>query len=294
MYRTNRGRLTSSLLLLLVIGPFAVPAFAQADFAGVWSSINNEDKEPRDPLPGEYGGIPLNEAGKMRASTWSAAIWQLPEWQCRPHPINYWARSPHPILIQSEINPYTREIAAYRVQMGESIETVVYMDGRPHPAENALHTWNGFSTGEWIGDTLKFTTTHLKESYLRRNGVEFSDEATITQYWMRRGDILTWVQITKDPVYLTEPFVRISEFRYNPRGFLETDQCVTVQETDYKRGEVPRFFPGENPTLNIYSEQFESPLEANMGGAETMYPEYRERLRAAGGIRVPTKRFNPR
>jgi hypothetical protein len=102
------------------------------------------------------------------------------------------------------------------------------------------------------------------------------------------------VQITKDPVYLSEPFVRISEFRYNPRGFLESDQCVTVQEGDYKRGEVPRFFPGENPTLKIYSEQFESPFEANMGGAETMYPEYREKLRALGGIRIPTKPFDPR
>jgi hypothetical protein len=294
MDHMNQARTCLLVLLLLAIASSAVPAFAQADFAGVWASINNEDKEPRDPLPGEYAGIPLNEAGKMRASTWSAAIWQLPEWQCRPHPINYWARSPHAILIQPEINPYTREVGAFRVQMGESIETLVYMDGRPHPAENALHTWNGFSTGEWIGDTLKFTTTHLKESYIRRNGVEFSDQTTITEYWMRRGDILTWVQITKDPVYLTEPFVRISEFRYNPRGFLETDQCVTVQEGDYKRGEVPRFFPGENDTLKLYSEQFESPFEANMGGAETMYPEYREKLRALGGVRIPTKPFDPR
>jgi hypothetical protein len=290
----NRTRTCLCVFFVLAIASFAVPAYAQTDFAGVWASINNEDKEPRDPLPGEYAGIPLNEAGKMRASTWAAAIWQLPEWQCRPHPINYWARSPHAILIRPEINPYTREVAAFHVQMGESIETAVYLDDRPHPSENALHTWNGFSTGEWIGDALKFTTTHLKESYLRRNGVEFSDQATITQYWMRRGDILTWVQITKDPVYLSEPFVRISEFRYNPRGFLDADQCVTVQEGDYKRGEVPRFFPGENPTLKIYSEQFESPFEANMGGAETMYPEYREKLRALGGIRIPTKPFDPR
>jgi hypothetical protein len=98
------------VFFVLAIASFAVPAFAQTDFAGVWASINNEDKEPRDPLPGEYAGIPLNEAGKMRASTWAAAIWQLPEWQCRPHPINYWARSPHAILIRPEINPYTREV----------------------------------------------------------------------------------------------------------------------------------------------------------------------------------------
>ena len=256
MDRVNRARICIRICisaLLLAIASGRAPAFGQSDFAGVWGSINNEDKEPRDPLPGEYAGIPLSEAGKMRANTWSADIWTLPEWQCRPHPINYWARSPHNILIQPEINPTTREVAAFHVQMGESIETVIYMDGRPHPSENALHTWNGFSTGEWIGDTLKFTTTHLKESYLRRNGTQFSDQAGITEYWMRRGDILTWVQVTHDPIYLTEPFVRISEFRFNPRGFLDADECVTAQERDFKRGEVPHYFPGENPTLNIYS-----------------------------------------
>ena len=34
----------------------------------------------------------------------------------------------------------------------------IYMDGRPHPSENAPHTWQGFSTGEWEGDMLKVTT----------------------------------------------------------------------------------------------------------------------------------------
>lgn len=280
------------ILLVLVITMAGIPAFGQADFAGVWNGIINEDKEPRDPWPGEYAGVPLSEAGKMRANTWSAKIWTLPIWQCRPHPIGYWARSPHNILVEAERNPATREVVAFRVQMGESVGTVIYMDGRPHPPSNALHTWNGFSTGEWIGDMLKITTTHLKESYIRRNGVGYSDEATMTQYWMRRGDILTWIQITSDPVYLTEPFVRNSEFRLNPRATFETDECVTAG--DFERGAVPHFFPGENPTLTEYSEQFESPFEANQGGAETMYPEFRERLRALGGIRIPSRKFDNR
>jgi hypothetical protein len=281
-------------LIFMLIAFSRVPAFAQADFAGVWNGLANEDKEPRDPWNGEYSGVPMSEAGKMRANTWAATQWTLPVWQCRPHPIGYWARSPHNILIESEISPTTRAVIAFHVQMSESIESIVWMDGRAHPPANSLHTWNGFSTGEWIGDTLKITTTHLKESYLRRNGVVYSDEATMTQYWMRRGDVLTWIQITTDPIYLTEPFVRNSEFRLNPRGFLGTDECVTAQEVDFKRGEVPSFFPGENPALEEYPSQFEIPAQAVQGGAETMYPEYRDRLRAMGGIRVPTKRFDNR
>ena len=87
------------------------------------------------------------------------------------------------------------------------------MDGRPRPSEYAPHTWGGFSTAEWVGDMLKITTTNLKEDYYRRNGVPSSDEATLTQYWMRRGDILTWVTIAYDPLYLTEPMIRASEYR---------------------------------------------------------------------------------
>ena len=70
--------------------------------------------------------------------------------------------------------------------------------------KNAPHTWGGFNTAEWIGDTLKITTTHVKEEYLRRNGVQHSDLTEITTYWIRRGDILTWLNIVYDPVYLTE------------------------------------------------------------------------------------------
>ena len=78
------------------------------------------------------------------------------------------------------------------------------MDGRPHPPEHALHTWEGFSTGRWDGNTLVVTTTHLKESYLRRNGVKLTDQAKSTEYITRHGDILTVVAFVEDPTYLEE------------------------------------------------------------------------------------------
>ena len=67
------------------------------------------------------------------------------------------------------------------------------------PPRNAAHSWAGFSTGEWVGDMLKITTTHLKEAYLERNGVPNSDLATLTQYWVRNEDFLTWIWIVHDP-----------------------------------------------------------------------------------------------
>ena len=49
------------------------------------------------------------------------------------------------------------------------VQAMVLAQAR-HPPANALHTWSGFSTGEWEGDVLVVTTTHVKEAYVRRTG----------------------------------------------------------------------------------------------------------------------------
>lgn len=280
-------------LLLLVLASLSSSAVAEMDFSGVWGYVRNEDIL-RNPHPGDYGGMPLSEAGRQRANTWDATIQKMQIWQCRPHPIGYWARSPHNLLIQREIDSSTREVTALHMQMGESTAATIFMDGREHPSEYAMHTWNGFSTGEWInnGSVLKITTTHLKESYLRRNGPVHSDEVTMTQYLMRRGDLLSWVQIFHDPIYLSEPFVRVSEFHLNPALGFDTDDCVVADELPMgTRNATPHYLPGEHTFLELHSEEFECPFEACQGGAETMYPDYRRRLEELGGVRVPAKRF---
>mgnify|MGYP003693570677 CR=1 FL=1 len=64
----------------------------------------------------------------------------------------------------AEINDPTQALVAYhgRLSMREQ-ETTIWMDDRPRPPDYALHTWSGFSTGEWDGDVLVQTATHLKE-----------------------------------------------------------------------------------------------------------------------------------
>ncbi len=42
-------------------------------------------------------------------------------------------------------------------------ERTIWMDGRPHPPEYALHTSMGFSTGKWEGDILAVTPRILKK-----------------------------------------------------------------------------------------------------------------------------------
>ncbi len=57
------------------------------DFTGEWAPRFHEDEPERVPGPelGDYLGIPINDAARMRANTWEASIQTLTEWQCRPH-----------------------------------------------------------------------------------------------------------------------------------------------------------------------------------------------------------------
>ena len=160
-----------------------------------------------------------------------------------------------------------------------SVDRPIYMDGRPYPSANAAHTWAGYSTGRWIGDVLKVTTSHLKEDYVRRNGLPRSDKATMTEFLIRNGDYLTWVTITHDPVYLEEPLIRTSDHSLRLQQQVPPYPCGVVREVDWPDGFVPHHFPGENPYLGEAARVYGIPYEATMGGAATMYPEYRERLR---------------
>ena len=153
------------------------------------------------------------------------------------------------------------------------------MDGRPHPPDYAPHTWAGFSTGKWDGDTLVVTTTHLKENWVRRNGLPRSDLATASAHLMRHGNYLTVVAITYDPVYLTEPFMRTSDFVYNTQQAMAPWPCESVDEVDRPAGQVPAHLPGANTFLNEFPANYGIPPEAARGGAETMYPEYQIKMK---------------
>jgi hypothetical protein len=260
----------------------SAPAYAQVDFSGEWAPRFWEDQPERVPGPeiGDFLGIPINDAARLRAAAWDASIQTLPEWQCRPHSADYIWRGPSNLRISKEIDPVSREITAYHAEWLRSVDRPVYLDGRAHPPENALHTWAGFSTGKWEGDTLVITTTHLKEGYLRRNGLPRSDKATLSERWIRNGDFLTVMTITYDPVYLTEPLVRTTDYELNVNQNIPPYPCGVVQEIDRAKGQVPHFLPGTNPYMTEFATRHRIPVDATRGGAETMYPDFRVKMRS--------------
>lgn len=266
--------LSGAILVSIAVVPF--PAAAERDISGTWRALYHEDFPERVPGPSlvEYYGLPINEAARARGLAWDASILSLPEHQCRPHPADYGSRHSH-VRISADFHPETQELIAYRSRREwQAVERTVWMDGRPHPPPNAPHTWQGFSTGEWEGDKLKVTTTHLKHGYIRRNGLPRSDRATLVEYYYRNGlDHLTVVRVIDDPVYLTEPLVHSSDYRLDLALRIDAYPCDIVEEVvGLAPGYVPHHLPGQNPLVNEFADTHNLPLDAVLGGAATMYP----------------------
>jgi hypothetical protein len=270
----NLFKFTLAPLSVLLL---SVPGLAQIGFTGVWSWVLHEDFMERLPGPalGDYGGIPINAAARMRASSWSASLLSLPEYQCRLHPSDF-AHNFENIRIWEEVDRETQKIVAIHIHhFAFGAERSIWMDGRPHPPDYALHTAMGFSTGKWDGDMLTVTTTHLTAGWIRPNGVPRSDRAVTTEHFIRHGDQLTWVVYIQDPAYLTEPMIRSRDYTFNVAGHIPPYPCQSVKESERPKGEIPHYLPGKNPFLNEYAAKNGIPPNAAMGGAETMYPEFR-------------------
>ena len=252
----------------------SAPAHAQVDFSGEWAPRFWEDQLERVPGPelGDFLGIPISDAARLRAEAWDASIQTLPEWQCRPHSADYIWRGPSNLRISKDVDPVSREVTAFHAEWLRSVDRAIYLDGRPRPPADALHTWSGFSTARWIGDILEVTVTHLKEGYLRRNGLPRSDKATLKEYWIRNGNYLTVTAIVHDPVYLTEPFIRTTDYELDLHQRVPPYPCAVVQEVERDKGQIPHFLPGANPYMMEFATKYNIPLESTRGGAATMYP----------------------
>jgi len=286
------GGAQRALVTMALLATVAPTTWAQSPLAGNWNSLRHEDEQDRGPGPdlGDYLGLPINSAARLFADSWDASRLTLQEHQCRVHVAPYIYHGPLNLRIWEEKDPETQQVIAIKHYISTYEQTrTIWMDGRPHPSEYAPHTFMGFSTGTWDGQTLTVVTTHLKQGWLRRNGVPESDQATLVERFTRHGRNMTHTVIITDPVYLAEPMIRTTDFVIN-----ESDggnwlwPCEYVEEISGRaKGEVPHHLPGENPFLLEFVNRTKAPAGAVRGGAETIYPEYGARLKA-GAVPMTT------
>jgi hypothetical protein len=255
----------------------------ELSFSGNWYPAPHEENLGNPDLI-DYLGVPINESARAWALAWNPSRVTLPEHQCQVHVAPYIYGGPMNLRVWEEREPQTNKLVAIRQYISNfEQERTIWMDDRPHPPEWVPHTWMGFSTGKWEGNALTIYTTHIKQGWLRRNGLPESDRATLIEHFMRHGDYLVHVSIVTDPVYLTEPFTRTQVF------ILDTDVAqnwlypcdYVVEISGRKQGFVPHYLPGQNPFINEFGERTGLPVEATLGGAETMYPDYQRKLGSA-------------
>jgi glyoxylase-like metal-dependent hydrolase (beta-lactamase superfamily II) len=303
--RATRRRALRWLLPAAAVAALATPRLAAQpprpqvapDISGEWTLETWEEDTSGQPPLGDYLGIPFNDAGRMRADTSAESLWGTPEYQCRPHSAPHQWRGLGGARILKEQDPLTREVAVYHIQFMRSLDRPIFMDGRPHPPAYAPHTWSGFSTGQWLGNTLKVMTTHLKDGYLKRGGPQTSDLYSMTEFISRHDDILTITTVVDDPVYMDEPYVHSTTYISDLTGITQNETCSAsafAENGGTDRHWVPHFLPGQNTALgDLLKNEPWVPETAARGGVTTLYPEFRAVMADAGAaraLRVPSSK----
>jgi hypothetical protein len=220
-------------------GPAPTPqASAPIDVTGWWVSIVNEDWRWRmvTPPKGDVASVPLNPAGTKLANAWNPAA----DGSCLAYGAAGLMRMPTRLHITWD-NPTTLKI---ETDAGRQTRRLVFARS-PEPGPRSLQ---GYSVAEWEragggrgaapagrggtalpagaaapGGTLKVTTTNLLAAWLRRNGVPYSENATMIEFFDRfatpaKDEWLVVTTLVNDPAYLTAEFVTSTHFKREADG----------------------------------------------------------------------------
>jgi len=235
-------------------------AVAPIDLTGYWVSLITEDWRIRmlTAPKGDYYSIPLNAEGKRAADTWDAARDVATGKQCLSYGAPGIMRVPGRLHITWENDATLKIETDAGKQTRRLLFSKVFHAGQPPPEGPSMQ---GISTSEWqtpqltraytskisaqdpntpgfpgilmseppqppdtrkLGGTLKVVTTRLLPGYLRNNGVPYSANAVMTEYYDIHGRngaaYLVVTQVVDDPQYLNVPWVTSNHFRREPDG----------------------------------------------------------------------------
>ncbi len=239
----------------------------------------------RDSYPVDDLGLPLNDEGRIRALSYNESQLGITERQCQGWPAFYFVQGPFGLKIWSETKPVKGDVISWTIGAWEDrAPMTIWMDGRPYPSKYAEHTRAGFTTDRWEGNTLVASTTHMKAGFIRKNGPPSSDQATMTSRFFRHADILTVLVVIEDPIYLAEPHLITKSFQLSAAPISPIGPpCVTTFEGRPPGESVPHYVPESNPFVDEMTKLFRLPREAVLGYPETLYPEYRKKIKGTYG-----------
>ena len=222
--------------------PRAPRAAAPIDLTGNWVSLVTQDWRWRmvTPPKGDYRGIPLTAEALKVAAAWDPAQDEAAGEQCRSY------GAPALMSVPGRVRISWQDADTLKVETDAGMQTRLLRFRTDPATTRPARSWQGDSAAEWQlargnvplnlrpadrspgvqppaigrGGSLKVVTTNLRPGYLRKNGVPYSENAVLTEYWeMFRRENEQWLTITtivEDPRYLRQPRIVAIPFKKEP------------------------------------------------------------------------------
>jgi hypothetical protein len=203
-------------------------AAAPIDLTGYWVSVVTEDWRYRmvTPTNGDYQGVPMTPEAVKVADAWDPAADEAGGNPCKSYGAAGIMRVPGRLHISWQNEN------ALLVEVDAGTQTRVFRFGDDQ-VKGAERSWQGTSVARWElptagrgrggnapspkGGSLKVVTTNMRAGYLRKNGVPYSEDASLTEYFdlapYPNGQLLVVTSVVEDAKYLRQPFIVSTQFK---------------------------------------------------------------------------------
>ena len=219
-------------------------AAAPIDLTGNWVAIVTQDWRWRmvTPAKGDYQGIPLTPEGRKIADAWDPAQDEAAGEQCRSY------GAPALMSVPGRLRITWQDDTTLKIEADAGSQTRLIHFGDYKAPPQTPRTWQGVSVAQWqtprpnvplllrpaartadappvrpSGGSLRVVTTNLRAGYLRKNGVPYSENAVLTEFFdlYKRANGEEWLTITTqldDPQYLQRPRLTAPLFKKEADG----------------------------------------------------------------------------
>ncbi len=232
-------------------GPPAAPPTGRAaspyDITGYWVALVTDDWRYRmlTPPKGNVDYLPVTAEGRRVANTWDPAKDTAAGEQCKAYGAGGIMRLPARLHVTWEDdNTLRMDVDAGTQTRRFFFENTPQLATVRPPAAEA--TWQGYSLARWefpgaggrgaargavparFGQ-LRVVTNHLRPGYVRKNGVPYGPNTTVTEYFVRLVDgggqeYLVVTTMVDDPTHFQPAYIKTYEFKkqtdatgWNPR-----------------------------------------------------------------------------
>lgn len=205
--------------------PASAQAMAPRDFTGYWVSVTTEHWHLRMSVPpkGDFSMLPLNAEARKVANAWDPAKDKISGDDCRAY------GAPSIMRVPGRLYIHWASDNVLQVDTDAGSQTRLFRFNAGNAPANEPPSWQGQSVATWEGaggrggqgrlsGQLKVTTRRLRPGFLRRNGVPYSANAVVEEYFETfkepNGD--SWLLVTAivtDPTFLTQPYASTVQFK---------------------------------------------------------------------------------